>query len=384
MKRIGIIVISLGLMLVSVFTFVGVTHAQNVQAGDTITVAPHETVDNMLFAGGKTIDIAGTVNGDVYCAGQNITISGTVHGDVFCAGQTVTISGTIEGSARVAGQNVTLSGSVANSMSVAAQNFVVEHGAMIGRDVLGAAQVMTLSGTVGRDMTVASTSAVINGAVTRNIHGEIQALQVGSTGVVGGTIDYTSRNDPVIASGGQVNGQIHRTVPTEQPKSTVYAPLAFMAVWFVYILISMLILSLLLVVLFARPLEETTARAISSPGRTILVGFVALIVMPVVLFLLFISAIGAPIAILASFLWFAVLIVSGPFAGYLLGRLLLHRSARPVWTMLAGTSLLLISYFIPLLGFLTMLVAAITGTGMILLEVRRYLSSTALRRAARE
>ena len=63
MRRIKLITLSLGLVLLSTLVFVGAANAQGFKSGDTITVAKTETVDSMLFAAGNNINIAGTVNG---------------------------------------------------------------------------------------------------------------------------------------------------------------------------------------------------------------------------------------------------------------------------------------------------------------------------------
>ena len=53
MKYIKLITLSLCLVVLSVLVFAGVTNAQSFKSGNTVTVAANETVDGMLFAGGK-------------------------------------------------------------------------------------------------------------------------------------------------------------------------------------------------------------------------------------------------------------------------------------------------------------------------------------------
>ena len=376
MKYIKIITLSLSLVILSVLAFVGVANAQSFKTGNTINVASNETINSMLFAAGSNIDIAGTVNGDVYCAGQTITISGTVNGDVFCGGQTIIVSGKIDGSVRLGGQTVTLSGTISNSATIGAQDLVIDKNATISRDLLGGSQNVTINGTVGRDIVSGSQNLTINGKVGRNIKGGTQTLAVGSTGSVDGNVDYIGTNDPNIASGGKIAGTVNRTNPKQNQQTTYFAPIAFTIGWFIYVFFAMLVLALILVGLFPRVFQDASSSAMKKPGQTILIGIVAAIVIPVLIVGLLITAIGIPAAILALLTWFIIMIISGPFAGYLLGRVLLKTQKEPVWIMLSGASILIVTYFIPIVGFITILAAYLFGTGMVLTQAKKLLFRT--------
>ncbi len=374
MKHIKLIVLSLSFVVVSALTFTGVTSAQSFKSGDTVTVPTGEIVDSLLFAGGNTIDIAGTVNGDVYCGGQNVTISGTVKGDVICAGQTVNVSGKIEGNARLAGQSVIISGTIDGSATVATQTLTLEKNGNIQRDLVGGTQSATLSGVIGRDLAVGASSVTINGQVGRNVTGEIETLALGSTGRIGGDLRYISDTSPVVSSGGQVAGTVTRTV-LERPQSKASASSFAVTIWsLVYVFIAMLVVALVLVLLVPTVFQRLSSIALSSPGRVVLTGLVGVIVVPTLIVLLFISTIGLPLGILALLIWCVAVMLSGPFVGYTVGRLILKNQKRPILIMLMGTSVLLIIYFIPILGFFAVIAAYVFGTGMLLDEAIRRLS----------
>jgi len=372
MKYIKVITLSLSLVILSVLAFVGVANASNFKSGDTITVAANETINSMLFAAGNNIDIAGTVNGDVYCAGQTITISGTVNGDVFCGGRTIVVSGKVDGSVRLGGQTVTLSGTIGNSATIGAQDLVIDKNAVISRDLLGGSQNVTIGGVIGRDIVSGSQNLTINGKVGRNIDGGVQTLTVGSTGRVGGNVKYISATDLTVSTGGKIAGTVTRTAPKNNQTSTV-APMALALGWFIYVFFAALALALILVALFPRVLIEVSAKAIKAPGQTTLIGIAGMVLIPMSIVILMFTGIGIPTAILTLFAWFIIMIVSGPFAGYMLGRLLLPKSKQPVWIMLLGSAILIVTYFIPFIGCLTMLAAYIFGTGMILTQGKQLL-----------
>lgn len=371
MKHFKILALSLTLMAASVLMFAGAAHAQNVKTGNAATVSSGETVDSMLFMSGNNVTIAGTVNGDLYCAGQSISISGTVNGDVFCAGQTVTVSGKVTGSARLAGQSVTLTGNVGGSATVAAQTFVIEKGSVIGQDVLGGTQNATVNGQVTRDYTAGANNLTVNGDVGRNVSGGIENLTVGSTGKVGGNANYTSNNQPTVINGGQIAGAVTIKAPKKHEKNVnSFSIVRFSVFTFFYTLVSLVLAAVALVLLFPSVFQAASTKAIKSPGRTALIGLGAIILAPLAILILLASILGTPLGILALLMWILVVLLSGPFSAYTLGRLML-KNKPPVLMMLAGSSLLVVLYFIPVLGFLVMLAAYLFGVGMFLEEAMR-------------
>ncbi|MCX6728711.1 MAG: polymer-forming cytoskeletal protein [Candidatus Saccharibacteria bacterium] len=373
MKYIKIIALSLSLVFVSTLVFVGLASAQSFKAGETVGVAATETVNSMLFAAGNNVDIAGTVNGDVYCAGQTLTISGTVNGDVICAGQTIVISGPVNGSIRVAGQTITLSNTVSGSATIGAQTLVIDKNASIGRDLLGGSTNVTINGKVGRDIVAGARDLSINGTVGGNIKGATENLNIGSTGLVGGNVEYTSNNDPVIATGGKIVGTVTRTVPKKESKAVLLAPAVFSFGWFVYSLIAWIVLALVLVALSPRIFGEATELAKKKPGITTLIGVLGAILIPILVVMLFISIIGMPLAILTLLLWFTIMLLTTPFAGYMLGQLIMPKSKQPFGIMALGTGILVVTYFIPIIGFFTLLAAYLFGMGMILTRGKQLL-----------
>jgi hypothetical protein len=321
----------------------------------------------MLFAGGNNIDIAGTVNGDVYCAGQTITISGTVNGDVMCGGQSITISGIVNGSVRLGSSTVVISGKVSDSATVAAGTLMIDKTGVIGRDILGGSKTATVNGLVTRDYIAGAQELTINGSVGNNIKGEVDKLLVGNSGQIGGSVNYTSLNDPVINSGGKIAGTVTRTEPQKDHQSSL-SIVGMTFGWFVYVLLALLALSMTLVALSPKLFTKTAAATIKKPGWAALAGFVAVFGAPLVVFILFLTLIGAPLAILVILTCLALSILSGPVAAYLLGKLLVPKVTKPTLTMLIGVALLTIVMFIPIVNFIAWIAVTIFGVGAVIMQ----------------
>lgn len=374
MSKIKVFGLVIGLMTLLAFSFFSVTSAQSFKAEDTITIGKDQTVNSLLVAFGSRVDIQGTINGDVYCAGQTVSISGVINGDVICAGENVMISGKVNGDVRLAGYTVNIGGYVRGSGSFAAQSLQIDNNSVITSDILGFAETMNISGAIGRDIAVASTNTLINGEVGRDIKGHIENLTIGSSGVVNGNIDYTSLNDPLIIGSGEVKGDITIYEPDYgSMNNQSSASMAFMG--FVFFSASMLLIGMILIALFPRLINDTAQSSLKTPGKVILLGILSLVLTPIAIIILLISAFGVPLAILLGLIWIVILMLSMPFAGYALGYAVLNKTTKkPGWIMLVGLSLLCITYFIPVINFFAVLSVGIFGSGMILSESQKLLA----------
>ena len=350
------------LSLASIGGWLCTAHAQTFRSGDTVSTPSGGTVNSSLFVAGQSIDVGGTVRGDVFCAGQNVHLTATVLGDVLCMGQNVTISGRVSGDVRLAGQSVSLGSVVAGNATVAAQDFTEESGARIGGDLSINAHQVKLSGPVGRDAAIASGGVTIANSVGRNVQARVQELRLASGARVGGNISYTSPQPLVRASGAVVTGKITHYTPAAH-----HGSLAAGLLWLLYLFAALLLAALLLVLLLPWMFHAAAELARRRLWRTFLIGLVASIVVPVLLLTLAFTIIGLPLALLLGLVWLVIMIVSAPFAAYLLGRLLLRRATdNAIWTMLLGAALLIIVSFIPFLNVLVDLVAYWFGLGMVL------------------
>ena len=372
MKKLGVIAAALSMVLVPLFVFVGVANAQSFRTGDNVTVAAGETVDSSVWASGRNIDVAGTVNGDLWCAGMNITITGTVRGDVMCAGQTIRIDGTVEGDVRVAAQTVSVGEDISGSLSSASQSFSLAGDASVGRDASVAGTDITINGNIGRDLAVAAENVTVTGTVERDVRGALDKLRVEDEATIGGDLAYTSAREANISNEAQIAGETTRTEPTKSDRVEVKYLLGFNLVMALFIILSLLLLSLILLVLFPGIFRGVTDTALASPLKVLVVGFLAGLVFPVVFMTLLISLVGIPLAFLLLLAWLLVLMLAGPFFAYYLGRLIMKDRQHPAIIMTVGALLVLFVYFIPFIGFLVFLVVLWMGSGMLLVSLYNY------------
>jgi cytoskeletal protein CcmA (bactofilin family) len=365
MKHLKLIIASVAFAALSTLAWVGVVQAQTF----TPEVDANKTVNGSVYSAGKQVRIAGVVNGDVYCAGQQVIISGTVKGDVICAAQTVTISGKVEGSVRVAGQLVTLQNTVERSVSIVADQITLEKKAVIGRDATLAGSTLEMDGVIKRDAVIASGNTTLTGAIDRNVRVVGNQLELRDKAVIGGALQYTSSDSAEIAKTATVKGSVTHHTPQRNKERKIFNFGSFV-IAFVMLTFS----ALLLVLLLPQQVHRVSMIAANSLGKTILAGVLVSLAMPFVLIGLGLTLVGLPVAIFGLLAWILVMMLSGPIAAYYLGSMVLSKAKNPVVIMLLGSVLLVILYYIPLVGWFFAMVAYFIGTGAIVRQLRRHIS----------
>lgn len=364
MKRLKIAAIVLMFSAFSALAWAGVARAQTI----TSNVDAHKTVDGSVYSAGKRVRIAGTVNGDVYCAGQDVTISGTVKGDVICVAQNITVTGKVEGSVRVAAQNVSLRNSVGHSVSIAAQQVTLEKGSLVKSDATLAGSNVDIDGKIGRDATLAGASTTITGTIMRNVRAAVGNVEVTRSAKIGGSFEYTSNDTATIANKSSIAGNVTHHMPQHKKE---HRNVLGTAGSYLVVLSLLVVFALVLVLIFPQEIHKTSMIAANSLGKTVLVGVLAGLVVPIVLFALAISIVGVPLAILACLVWLIILMLSGPIAAYYLGSMILSKNKNPIVLMLVGSLIVATLYFVPLVGGLFMFVALLIGVGAIVLRLKQ-------------
>ncbi len=360
-------IVAAGLVMIG---FLGAASAQNFRAGDHTTVGPDEVIDSSLWISGRSLDIAGQVNGDVFCAGQNVTVSGTVRGDLLCAAQTITVTGVVTGDVRLAAQTMTISGTVIHNLSAIGQSYNQGSKANVRGDVSVGAADITINGKVGRDAALGGQTVSVGAAVGRNIKANATDIRLTGSAKVAGNFEYTSSKNANLENGAAVQGKTVKSEPQERPEHKAKTSLAGFGLGLAfYLLAAGLLVALVLSLLFPQLLHTVTEYGLSAPWKSLLVGLVAGIVTPALIILLAITVIGIPLALMLLLAWILVQALAGFMFAYYLGRVIWKSQRNPILIMLFGTLILILLYFIPIIGVIAFIVAMLLGTGMILLEL---------------
>jgi cytoskeletal protein CcmA (bactofilin family) len=298
--------------------------AFEVRNGDSVSLTHDQTINGSMLAAGSNVSIDGIVRGDVYCAGKQITISGLVDGDVLCAGQSIVISGVVTGNARLMGQTIDIHGTVRRNASIVAQMMTLSPDGSVNGELLLAGQTFVLHGFVGKGISIAGQTVELNGRVNGDVWTANQSVMVGDKAIIGGNFKYTSPNQIQIPKTASISGMVTFTQALNKKGNTnkvsswmrmqrpASAGILLGIIWNVIIVSG-------LVFFFPKKVLRVIERMKDRPVRVGLVGFAALIILPVVGVFIALTIVGIPLAVLWFLLYALVVGISRSFAAIIVG-----------------------------------------------------------------
>ncbi len=368
-------------LLLSVF-FSTPAAAMTFKGGENVvTISAEKVIDDDLYIGGGTVNIDGTVNGDVIAAGGTVTVNGTVNGDVMVAGGMVAISGKVSDDVRIVGGNLTLDGEVGGDALVAGGNLDISSNSHVAGDLLLGVGNARLAGKVGRDVRGGGGNVEIAGDVGRNVKISCDSLTLASGSQIGGDLTYTSQQKAKIQEGAKISGRIaHKLPPAPERRARSPVGLPILAAvtgrifTFFLSLIAIAVVGGIIVSLAPKKSLLVAETIASAPWKSLGLGFVLLIVVPIASFIISITIVGLPIGLILLFAYILAIYLSKVFAGLLVGEQILayiRKGAKThiFWSLLLGVVVLSILGAIPILGFfvrLAYVLFALGAMGMVL------------------
>lgn len=346
-----------------------------IKAGDDVTVASGNDVRDNLYVAGGSISIGSAVIGDLLAAGGNILISKNVSEDMAVAGGAITILGNSGGDIRVAGGNVTISGDVAGDLIVVGGSVTVTSDVTIGKDLIVAGGQVTFGGNVLGNAQISGGVVSINGRINGNVKSEVgEKLTIGENAVIRGSLNYTARDAETLVknAGAVVTGKtVFTKSKVPEVRGVKNAMFAFAGAFVLWRIISVIIVALVLAALFKRFSIDVVEGAVGNPLQMLGKGFVAVVVVPVAIVILFATLFGITLGLVALTLYGLLLLVGGIYACVVTGAWLskaVYKSNHITITwknVVVGSVVLTFVKMIPVLGWVAWLFVILVTMGSI-------------------
>ena len=318
--------------------------------GSHLVVSRPDTLHDDLYAAGGSVVIRGVVDGDVVVAGGQVRVLAAVMGSVIAAGGDVQISGDVSGSVRAAGGKITVESNIARDLVASGGRLVIQNA------------------SIGRDAVIAGGRASVDGRIGRNVHAALRELSLGEHAAIAGHLDYFGDKPLVRSSGAVVSGGV-----TWQPRRAhLVRRLVGTVRWAIGLAIAGSLLLLFFPTFSRRTVETMAHRPLASLG----VGLLAFVAVPLAAGCLFLVGvliggwwIGAAIGIA----WLVTIAVGFVLAAMTLGASLLAGAGKARTRLFAGLLLSLflfaLVHWIPVLGRLLVLIAALPGVGALMINM---------------
>ena len=333
-------------------------HGDLIVAGGTVNV--NDTITQDILIAGGTLFLNGYVRDDVRCAGGTIKLLKNIEGDVAAAGGTINIDkgATVTGNLYVSGGEVTVDGNV-NGFIKSASGF------------------LALNGQVGRDIDCRGGKLIINGTVNGNSILAAPEIVLGSQAHFNNDVRYWNKDESLDFGNAISNGKATLD-PSLKIESGKWHYLGFgsflIALWYLgTALVMIALIQYLFSSVFRMAADTIKMESLKSVG----VGFLFLVGVPVAVVICMITIVGLPVGILLTIGYISILL----FATVIVALLAAHwinntyyqgawRSRKIVFAAFGIFIFLKLASLTPFAGPLVMLVLACMGFGGILQNVK--------------
>jgi hypothetical protein len=330
----------------------------------TITHAQESQLLPKLVAGETVNLIDEMVETDVLMAGGQVKSQTTVMGDLLVAGGQLEIDGVIDQSLRAAGGDIMISGEINKNVTIAGGNIRILKDSVIN------GYTLIFAGQVDIDSTINGPVQIFAGNVNIGPNAQINGdLKV--------TAEQSFISDQALIAGKKDIQIIEKNYPETQKvqKSTMAE---IYSAFKIFTFLSKLLILILLVRLLGKNIPSLTKPILEKFMTTLGWGFITLILTPFAIFILLITMIGSPLALIVTLLYGLSLYISGLITALALGQWL---SKKKMFIkiknqyILAFLGLLTISVIclIPVIGLLSKFIIITLGLGSLIQTFKKIL-----------
>jgi hypothetical protein len=335
---------------------------------ERVLLASGDIHNGWYFAGSGEVDLDGTVNGDAFIAGGVVNMRGTVNGLLVVAGGQVNVMGTVTDRIISVGGTVRLSGKTEKSVFAGGGSVIIERGATVGEYLMAGGSDVQVRGVVERDAKIGATTLKLTGEIKGDLDAGVESFETEEGSTVGGNLTVAAKDSGNIRIvPGTVLGQVHlkagREAPAPRFLGLTKGRLAMRIIFFLSLCATALVISFL----FPRQLASVGTIINGRPGESVLVGLAALVLVPFITLVLFLTVVGIPLGIfLFLYLcWLAFLSQMG--LGIFLGYRVFGFDGKRGWGLFGPVALgilaLFVCTFIPFVNVVVILAGLIVGVG---------------------
>ena len=316
------------------------------------------TSKNYFYAGTEDVNITTPVEGDVFVVTSgNVTIDTDISGNAFICANTVTIGeySLIEASLFNASNSLILSGDVGINVYNISRNF-------------------TLSGNVDYDVFSSSAKSNLDGCISGNVNISSENITISDESSIEGDLNYSSKKQVDIPEN-TVEGKVNfSSINTDTEVSTITKINDFLT--------SVLSLAVLAIVLFVIgkwlncKFINTYPDFVKNLPKSLLYGFLALIIIPIASLILLICGVTINLAFILTALYLVLLLIASSVVIIVLSKLVVEKlnvkfeKANNTLLIILSIIVLSIVYkliqLIPVLGSITIFAFLIIGIGILI------------------
>lgn len=353
--------------VVSIFTLIAV-----LSVGPIIAQHAEMSPSGDVYMAGATVQVLNDVEGDAVVAGGSVTIENSVSEDVLAAGGSVRITANIGDDVRASGGWVTIKGDIGDDLAATAFSLSLESGSTVGGNAWLSGYTVTVAGNVNQALRVKGEEVVLSGTYGGDVEVHANSIGLTSSAVIKGDLTYSAPGEAAVSDGAVIEGDVIRQESKlSDPETWLEAAVGSLKFY-----LSLAICAIVLFLVYPNWFGKVIERLGEAPFKSLGLGFVVLVVTPVLAILLLFSVLGVPLGLIALTVFLATL-VAGILVGMvwvgdagfrLLGQLPDKSKWSRVGSIFAAAAVLMLVGFIPYVGGWVFFIVLLLGIG----AMKRY------------
>lgn len=332
----------------------------------------------VLIAGFMTLTV--NVSAAVVEAEENLIVRDSYNSSKFLFGNDVDVNANIDGIAFVAGNKVTtsaqndygfyagnivaISDNVLKDLFVAGNQILFSEDTIIGRDAYVAGNIISIAGSIGGTLRVSANTLYLTGVtINGNVYSAAEKIIMDETTVINGKFSYYK--DTVVE--GLDKATISETVKKDAELSTVESSNGYTVLNVIFSIAAGLIVLLALFAVVPSSKDRLDVKLSSgSVLKTIGIGFVALVIIPVLTIFGICIEVLMPLALIVLAVYVVALYLSFLFSGYVLGNAICKKfnNSNIYLAMLVGVIIVKLLGLIPVVGIWFDILFLLYGLGL--------------------
>ncbi|MBN2306697.1 hypothetical protein JXD20_01820 [Candidatus Peregrinibacteria bacterium] len=289
--------------------------AATFQAGEEIYI--DQSTSDDLYTSGGILSVTEEVSGDLIAAGGKVMLRGRITQDLTALGGNLMIDGEVDDDIRVIGGSIHINAIAKDDLMGVGGDVTLTDNTFVGGDVNLIGGSLVLGGVINGDMRLAGASIYLNADVKGDVTLlSFEKITFGPRARIQGTLTYAAEEPLKMPANLVKGGIIFKEIETSRVKENLPA---IMAGFSIFSFLATLFFGLILLWLCRYYILHASEIAYDATLKTVGVGFLALILSPIMVLILLITTVGIPAALALLVLWLVFLYMAKVMAAMLIG-----------------------------------------------------------------
>ncbi len=340
---------------------VTILFASDYRGAETIRVGVGDTLDQDLFAGGRYVDIFGTVRGDVFAGCQTVTVEGEVTQDVLVGCQHLIIRGKVGDGVIAFAGSVLITGDVHGDVLFFGGELRITDGATIHGNLLAYGGELFVDGNINGYIKGDCGRASLNANVGEYVELETEEISFGSEYRAGGVTKLTLKKE--------LDEDEVENLPANLEITVKERDRFFESGFFYWCFFSMLVVGIIFISLLKNFSHDYVTFAGENGWKSLGLGVVFLIAIPIAISVLCVLIITIPVGLIVLAVFLILLYLSAMFSSLYVGKYVLGllqkngNSKILILPLIVGLILVFLLAEVPYLGVLIEIAIICFGLG---------------------